>query len=1313
MRKLLSLVLAFLMVFSTFAMCVVPTFASSEPEGTGNPSYLPDGLPEGAKAITNETEFAGMEPDGIYYLASDLTLSSSYDTFKGTLYGMGKTITINNDSLMVFNVLDGAKVYGLTIKGSTTAGETVGALAKATTNDVYVCEVVNEATVKATAKAAGLIATASGTTTLEDCANNGRVTVTAANGCAGGLIAYGTGNLTVKNSTSTRQLTAESTGSTVGGIVGKMAAADDSCQVKFENCVVSSRITATAESGGIAGSLTGTYGKVEATNCTVKGFVEATSDAGGIIGYVEKAQTLNVDSCVVYASVSGANSGTGGILGSFVSISAENGTATITSCIVTGAVSGTDCCTGGIFGYVDNQVVANYTFEVSGCTVLSSGISGNSTTTDRVGGLGGHLNLNNTNALKKLALTGNVVMTNVSGSGEMQVAGILGRMGKHKGTAEISNNLFIGSVVADTHAGGITGDTYVGSGQVVVYENNAIYADITSREGAAVALSASGNLTSKESVQSNVFVGTLTGATKTVLAYNGGSKTGQVPALKNYWLRTEESYNAGTFYVWSKKDDTAHTPISDYDSKYALASNEKSEAVLTDLGENWTYVTGAALPNSTTETFTGYIPVSAKAAFDKAAAFEYNNDFQEDTGDDDISGGGSEDDEEYDGEYTEIKTAEEFLAMDPYGYYKLANDITLNTTYPYVFFGGFDGGDHSINTTVPVFEKLEGVTISNLTINGSISATAPNVGALANIAATVRLNKVTNKADVTNSIQLVKKDDHSRTTAGLIGTASGKVTLNACRNDGVITGAMAGGLIGLAKKGVTFTATDCVNSGMITNYTGKASVGGGILACGENGSYELSACVNTGGVLFATAEEAYAGGIIGTIWEATVSSFTMSDCRNSGMIVSPYEAGGIAGFINADLNATFAGCKNAGKIISSKTIAGGIVGNIGKSSTNAVTHTFTDCVNIGDVYAHYDCVGGILGKSLANVTATRCINSGNVSVDNRYTDVDSFVAGGIVGYVIAVADVQYCVNTGNVEGLTRAAGILAHSGSKTYGSTGFVISYCVNTGNVYTSRGGDNAGAAGIVAYLYGGSPIVTNNTVAGSVKSDVGTANGIIVQCNGGGADYRYNAVLLGENDVAGSATYLIGAKVANTYDANTEKVLNTYGKKDVFDYLFSRSVDSNPAPVEIPADRCFESASEFLTGEKQLADFVLEDTLIMHKDVVEVYKLRNVTADSFIPEDALPEVPEETTPVVPDTSVTEPDTSVTEPDGTESTTEPDDETTKPTDTTTKPSDEVTTGSTDSGKKKGCGSVVGGAIAIAALALITPAVVVLKKDEE
>ena len=129
------------------------------------------------------------------------------------------------------------------------------------------------------------------------------------------------------------------------------------------------------------------------------------------------------------------------------------------------------------------------------------------------------------------------------------------------------------------------------------------------------------------------------------------------PTSKNYWLRTEESYNKDSFYAWGGFNNGNYASISEYDSKYALTSNDKSDEVLTDLGEDWTYVTDAALPCST-DTFTGYIPASAKTTLETVAEALANE-----------------------GEVKVIKTADDFYNMDPSGSYKLADGVEIVLSY--------------------------------------------------------------------------------------------------------------------------------------------------------------------------------------------------------------------------------------------------------------------------------------------------------------------------------------------------------------------------------------------------------------------------------------------------------------------------------------------------------------------------------------------------------------------------------------------------------------------------------------------------------
>ena len=74
MRKTISLIISVLMVVSLLSVGV---FAA---EGT---------------AINNADDFKNMAADGVYYLAADITVDTTYETdFVGTLDGNGKTVTV-------------------------------------------------------------------------------------------------------------------------------------------------------------------------------------------------------------------------------------------------------------------------------------------------------------------------------------------------------------------------------------------------------------------------------------------------------------------------------------------------------------------------------------------------------------------------------------------------------------------------------------------------------------------------------------------------------------------------------------------------------------------------------------------------------------------------------------------------------------------------------------------------------------------------------------------------------------------------------------------------------------------------------------------------------------------------------------------------------------------------------------------------------------------------------------------------------------------------------------------------------------------
>ena len=76
MKKITALILTVVMVIS---MMTFVQFGAAAAEGT---------------AITTADQFAAMDVDGKYYLANDITVSTTYPvTFTGTIDGNGKTIT--------------------------------------------------------------------------------------------------------------------------------------------------------------------------------------------------------------------------------------------------------------------------------------------------------------------------------------------------------------------------------------------------------------------------------------------------------------------------------------------------------------------------------------------------------------------------------------------------------------------------------------------------------------------------------------------------------------------------------------------------------------------------------------------------------------------------------------------------------------------------------------------------------------------------------------------------------------------------------------------------------------------------------------------------------------------------------------------------------------------------------------------------------------------------------------------------------------------------------------------------------------------
>ncbi len=330
--------------------------------------------------------------------------------------------------------------------------------------------------------------------------------------------------------------------------------------------------------------------------------------------------------------------------------------------------------------------------------------------------------------------------------------------------------------------------------------------------------------------------------------------------------------------------------------------------------------------------------------------------------------------------------------------YKLTADITLSETCTVEFVGTLDGNGKKITTSVPVFEKLNGATVKNLTIEGTVdySTETKAVGALAISANNTTLEGVTNKAAVSG--YSASGGTLVLTAGGLVGVSTGDFVATNCANEGAVDcGAEAGGILGIAESG-TLTLTGCTNTGAITSHFTGA---GGIV--GRSGDKEL-------------------GGTVAVI----------DGCTNSGAIVGVSHVGGIFGGLEgAKYNKTIKNCLNTADINGVRNV-GGIGGKIVTANNETAYRRnvviLEKCGNSGNITAlstekgigtyDYGCfAGGLVGYLQVGgnglVKTTLCYNVGDIDAKRTYSDekteegVDNYAAGLFNGYQMRIkADVD-------------------------------------------------------------------------------------------------------------------------------------------------------------------------------------------------------------------------------------------------------------------------------------------------------------------
>lgn len=386
MKRLLSLVLAIMMIASIAAMIPVFTLFAEEAE--------PETVTEIDTAEEFIATFSGKTVDGGYYKLTesiDLTESEYVSgVFTGaTLDGNGETLTIDTT---LFTELSGT-VKNLTLEGSIVIDANIqGAIANLAYNGTSLDNVTSNADLVYNANVE--------LKQLDD--SNANLSI----GGLVGTIDAGNQKFNITNCTINGEITITSptTETNIGGIFGHCRNTNG---LTVENCTVtrSSNITVTSSLvvnlGGIAGKI-GTSAADENTlisNCsvsaTIKHIKNQTRNAkrnGGLVGLyaVTQASTSLIDRCVFDGEIILDTCwSTGTNLGGIVSNMTGKGTVLISNTVMAGTLTGSATNTGVCIAYADTKYPFTNCISLTDDTHKFNGGSQTGTLTNCYGGANG------------------------------------------------------------------------------------------------------------------------------------------------------------------------------------------------------------------------------------------------------------------------------------------------------------------------------------------------------------------------------------------------------------------------------------------------------------------------------------------------------------------------------------------------------------------------------------------------------------------------------------------------------------------------------------------------------------------------------------------------------------------------------------------------------------------------------------------------------------------------------------------------------------------------------------------------------------
>jgi len=300
---------------------------------------------------------------------------------------------------------------------------------------------------------------------------------------------------------------------------------------------------------------------------------------------------------------------------------------------------------------------------------------------------------------------------------------------------------------------------------------------------------------------------------------------------------------------------------------------------------------------------------------------------------------------------------------------------------------------------------------------------------------------------------------------------------------------------------------------LVGGFVGQSKVCVELINC--NSSLRIKGAVGVGGLIGGNPKDAtapYTDVDVGS--EATIASFSMYNCSNSGTVNGTHYVGGLAGIVSSgSARAQIYRSNNSGVISATTNCAGGILGGVNQVDGFGHCH-IQHCVNTGKIQGgtgYY--TGGIVGCARA-LEVEYCVNyadvasngavytggisggcnsgdglaNGKVKSSFNYGKVTGTqYTGGIIG-VAKSTNINMCGNLGDVTGTSCVGGISGRSGGSN-DNRDTELYDCYNTGNVVSTD--NSTSVAGIIGEAYCEGTVSDNKYVKVKRCINLGTVTG------------------------------------------------------------------------------------------------------------------------------------------------------------------------------------------------------------------------------